>query len=493
MNIQKKLDERNRTKRAVLRRLSIKKGTGKTDIERLRQHRAQVKRSEHPEPGRITRMKQQAELDRDYGDMKESLSSHLVYDRMAEMLVERNLLKDAWGVTKGAVKGAWNLGKGMYHGATGARLKRGDRPDGVIGNAAYYAGKGVGSSVRGVGSLGASLVRKTADKGKSLTNFTPSDSAEKMANATATHRAQAKEAERKAEREPKVKNILGAMKDSELKKSQAEAEQRKTRSKDILSSLKTAKAEPYSRDRLTQSINRVRRKKGERADIMDKYNQKQAERQANVEKGRKLVDYESEASDSVTDSVSYRDIMLQRIAEIKLAERLPKGENINEWVFMIPWAIRAAQLGLGAYRAYKGARAVGAAVNAGRAAYGASRALGTGRAVAQGVKAGGRSLLGSAAKEGGKYGATQAADNALGVSGKVKRYVAGQAIKDLAPDVSNVVKGVGAAYSGASKAGRFLKSGTGSKKKEEDPSEKLNRSYSTERGYPEVGDDDSED
>jgi len=408
---------------------------------------------------------------------------------MAEMLVERNLLKDAWGVTKGSVKGLWNLGKGMYHGATGTQLKRRDRPSGVIGNAAYYAGKGVGSSVRGVGSLGSSLVRKTADKVKSLTNFTPSDSAEKMANAAATHRAQAKEAERKVEREPRVKNILGAMKDSELKKSQAEAEQRKTRSKDILSSLKTAKAEPYSRDRLTQSINRVRRKKGERADIMDKYNQKQAAKQAEIEKGRKHVNYESE----VSDSVSYRDIMLQRIAEIKLAERLPKGENINEWVFMIPWAIRAAQLGLGAYRAYKGARAVGAAINAGRAAYGASRALGTGRAVAQGVKAGGRSLLGSAAKDVASQGASKAADKALGVSGKVKRYVAGQAIKDLAPDVSNVVKGVGAAYSGASKAGRFLKSGTGSKKKEEDPSEKLNRSYSTERGYPEVGDDDSED
>jgi hypothetical protein len=461
MSIQKKLDERNRTKRAVLRRLSIQKGTGKTELEKLRHHRAQVKRSEHPESGRIPRMKQQTELDRDYGDtsiMKESLSSHLVYDRMAEMLVERNLLKDAWGVTKGSIKGAWNLGKGMYHGATGAKLKRGDRPDGVIGNAAYYAGKSAGSSVRGVGSLGASLVRKTADKVKSLTNFTPSNSAEKMANATATHRAQAKEAERKAQREPRVKNILGKMKDSELKKSQQTKELRQSR------------------------IERVATGRAKQA------------ADAENEKIRILKKYGGYGPGSeVSDSVSYRDIMLQRIAEIKLAERLPKGENINEWVFMIPWAIRAAQLGLGAYRAYKGARAVGAAINAGRAAYGASRALGTGRAVAQGVKAGGRSLLGSAAKDVAAKGASKAADKALGVSGKGKRYVAGQAIKDLTPDVSNVVKGVGAAYSGASKAGRFLKSGTGSKKKEEDPSEKLNRSYSTERGYPEVGDDDSED
>lgn len=461
MNIQKKLEERNRTKRAVLRRLSIQKGTGKTELERLKQHRAQVKRSEHPESGRITGMKQQAELDRDYGDMKESLSSHLVYDRMAEMLVERNLLKDAWGVTKGSVKGAWNLGKGMYHGATGTQLKRRDRPDGVIGNAAYYAGKGVGSSVRGVGSLGASLVRKTADKVKSLTttNFTPPDFAEKLANAT---QAQAK--------------------------AQAQAQAKEEAERDS--------------HKLTRSIGRLRRKKGERADIINKYNQKQAEKKA---KQQAAADAENERirvlkkhggygpGSTVTDSVSYRDIMLQRIAEIKLAERLPKGENINEWVFMIPWAIRAAQLGLGAYRAYKGARVVGTALSAGRAAFGASRSLGTGRAVAQGLQAGGRSLLKSAAKEGGKYGATQGADKALGVSGKVKRYVAGQAIKDLAPDVSNVVKGVGAAYSGASKAGRFLKSGTGSKKKEEDPSEKLNRSYSTERGYPEVGDDDSED
>ena len=345
------------------------------------------------------------------GRAKRQDASHQpVYDRMAEMLIERNLVRDLY-------KG----GKGLVGGLLGTQKDRRDKSK--IYRFSRVLGSTVGTPAR---FLGKTLV----GAGKTAVNF-----------------------------------VKGA---SDLSKTMAAERIKSKQSADA--SIKAAE----ERTRLEQ------------------------ERKAAEEHKKKMDAYA--AHSAAYESTSYRDIMLQKIAEMRLVEKLPKGENINEWVWMIPWAVRAGQLGLSAYRAYRGAKALKTAYNVGKTAYGAARAIGAQGALRQGLSTAGKSLLGSAAKETGKAAATTAADKALGVSSGVKKYVGKKAMKSLAPDAKQVYSGVSKGLSGLSTATRATNSATGDSEKskkptrqeEPDDSIQADHAYSRARGYNPIGDDDDD-
>jgi hypothetical protein len=397
---------------------------------------------------------------------RQDASHQPVYDRMAELLIERNLLRDLY-------KG----GKGLVGGLLGTQKDRRDKSK--IYKTSRFIGSAVGTPIRAVAKAGANIVGSGLSKmGDLASGFKRKLKLKSALKQRQLRKQQAYDAlpmmpglvDKNANRTGKAERKPGQETEAQRKALRASA-------KDVIASREKA-AQVAAKKALASRKRKVKRN---------------AQRAAQDEKSRKLVNYES---------TSYRDLMLSRIAEVKLAQKLPNGENINEWIWMIPWAIRAAQLGMHAYRGYKAARAVGTAFRAGKTAYNLAQGLGRGRALMQAGGAAGKSLLKSGAKHAAGSAATQAADNQLGLSKSLKGYVAKEAVKSLAPDVAKVTSGVSKSLKGVGKvssAASMMSGDKNSKKKQQekpedvtDDSQDIDRAYSRERGYKPVGDDDDD-
>jgi len=441
---------------------------------------------------------------------REDSSSQPVYDRMAELLIERNLFRDIY-------KG----GKGLVGGLLGTQKDR--RDPSKIYKSSRFIGSAVGTPARAILKGGLNLVgsglSKAGDVASGLKRKVKLNSILKQRELKKQQLIQQQKDKEKREYDAlpmmpglvdKNANRIGK---TERKPGQETKAQRKVAAKNrqtksaVLSNAvksvvpqfsgmsasrlninipKNAVAGPSGRKAYANLASNVKKEK-ETQKAKDDFNKLVPDDGGSArEKKRKFNDAAAATEKQRQfyyggdgrESTSYRNIMLQKIAEMRLVEKLPEGENINEWVWMIPSIIRAAQLGMGAYRAYKGARAIGTAANLiksgspgaairGLAGYGVRAAAGKGVG----------SLAGSAAKKGVGKAIAKAAGEMVGKAGKA-----------VGSTVSTVGKATGVA--------KKLVGGEKKQPKEQEPSPQSDTNPHTGmddyRGYPKVGDNDED-
>lgn len=229
---------------------------------------------------------------------RQDASHQPVYDRMAEMLIERRLNEFIDPITGGILaggaaglaRGAYRLARGVKHGYTGD-TKEGKRDYGRKRPITYSVGTGIGKAIKGL------IGMKRKMKGQvSPTSGKIRDPKQILA--------------KNAVRQP----VRQAAKQSEIDKQEAErqkqeAEKQKQAQLDREYPVKRAKTRDEIKSALAKHIEN--------------------------EKARKLVNYES---------TSYRNVMLRRIAEMRLLERGVPQERIDEVFPLVPLLWTAARV-----------------------------------------------------------------------------------------------------------------------------------------------------
>ena len=369
---------------------------------------------------------------------RQDASYQPVYDRMAEMLIERSLFRDVYKFGKGVGKAAIGISKLGYRGLRG---------------------------LRGVGKLGINLAKKTGGAVKSAytSAMKPSqDLTQGIARSTVKRNMELdSDLEQENELQTAAQAEARAKKKQEImdKRKSVETENQRVKNLNKLRSKATrAPGQEYKRSRQVAGIKAM----GDRERAREK-----AAADREEEEGRKLVNYES---------ISHRDVMLQKIAEAMLIERGVPSERLHEWGSLILKAITNLPA------IFRGAKTL----KQGKDLFGIARAG------YSGYKSGG---LGGAARAVGRRGLTTiakqfASDNipyapkelvgnfsdSLADTGK--KYVTSAMKKALGPAADKIKKGA----SIANKTSSAFKN-----KKEEKPEQD-----DTNLNYPYRGDDDDD-
>ena len=229
---------------------------------------------------------------------RQDASHQPVYDRVAELLIERRLNEFIDPITGGLILGAGlSAGRGLYRFARGVKhgykgdTKEGKKDYGRKLPMGYSIGTGVGKAVKGLVGL----------KRKMKGQISPSSG-----NIRDPKQILAKNAIRKPVRQAARQSEIDRQ---EAERKKQEAEKQKQAELDRQYPIKKAKTREEIKAALAKHLEN--------------------------EKARKLVNYE--------ESTSYRSVMLRRIAEMRLLERGVPQERIDELFPLAPLLWTAAR------------------------------------------------------------------------------------------------------------------------------------------------------